>query len=70
MSSETTTPIPTPSPTPDRRFRTLSELAAEQGVTRPQDFDALFGAGSDLWLDDADFEAYVANLRESRRTGG
>jgi hypothetical protein len=69
MSSEITTPAPAPIPSPERRTRTLAELAAEQGLTVPQDFDALFGAGSDLWPDDADFEAYLASLRESRRTG-
>jgi hypothetical protein len=55
---------------PERRTRSLAELAAEQGVTGPQDVDALFGAGADLWRDDADFEAFLAGLRESRRTGG
>jgi hypothetical protein len=53
----------------DRRTRSLAELAAVQGVIGPQDFDALFGAGSELWDDDVDFEAFLAGLRESRRTG-
>ena len=50
--------------------RSLAELAAEQGIAGPQDTDALFGAGADLWDDDADFETFLAGLRESRRTGG
>jgi hypothetical protein len=30
----------------------------------------LLGAGSDLWDDEADFEVFLAGLRESRRAGG
>ena len=52
-----------------RRTRTLAELAAEQGVSVPQRFDALYGAGADLWDNDAEFEEFQAFLRESRRTG-
>jgi hypothetical protein len=70
MSRDTTTPTPARLPAPERRTRSLAELAAEQGLTGPQDFDALLGAGADLWDDDADFEAFLAGLRESRRTGG
>ncbi|MBI3410647.1 MAG: hypothetical protein HY040_20110 [Planctomycetes bacterium] len=58
-----------PSPL-ERRNRTLAELAAAQGINEPQDFDALYGAGANLWDNDADFEAFQAALRESRRTGG
>jgi hypothetical protein len=67
ISSEATTPLPIPGP--ERRTPSLAELAAEQGLSGPQDFDAIFGAGCDLWSDDADFEAYLADLRVSRRTG-
>jgi hypothetical protein len=70
MSPETTSSPSTPPAAPQRRSRSLAELAAEQGLTGPQDFDALVGAGSDLWDDEADFEAFLAGLRESRRTGG
>jgi hypothetical protein len=70
MSSDTTKPAPALVPTPERRTRSMAELAAEQGVIGPQDFDALFGAGADLWPNDADFEAYLVSLRESRQTGG
>ncbi|HJT78554.1 MAG TPA: hypothetical protein VJ739_15220 [Gemmataceae bacterium] len=70
MSRDSTTPTPIPLPAPERRTRSLAELAAEQGLAGPQDLDALFGAGADLWDDDDDFEAFLAGLRESRRTGG
>jgi hypothetical protein len=58
-----------PSPL-ERRNRTLPELAAAQGIRGPQDFDALNGAGADLWDSDTDFDEFQAALRESRRTGG
>ncbi|HEY1859996.1 MAG TPA: hypothetical protein VGG61_06560 [Gemmataceae bacterium] len=61
--------VPKPSPS-ERRNRTLVELAAAQGISGPQDFGALFGAGADLWDDDADFEAFQAAVRLSRRTVG
>ena len=47
--------------------KTIEELAAEQGVPLVPNFDALFGAGKDLWADDAEFEAFLGNLRESPR---
>jgi len=53
----------------DRRNRTLTELASEQGIIGPQDFDAICGAGADLWETDADFETFLKVLRDSRRTG-
>jgi hypothetical protein len=53
-----------------RRTKSLAELAAEQGVTRPQTFETLFGAGADLWDDDAAFEAFLEDLRQSRQSGG
>jgi len=52
------------------RSRTLAELAAAQGIDGPQDFEALCGAGADLWVNDADFEAFQSALLESRRIGG
>ncbi|MFL5241123.1 MAG: hypothetical protein ACJ8FY_03365 [Gemmataceae bacterium] len=60
-----------PKPAPlERRNFTLAELAAAQGINGPQDFEALCGAGADLWENHADFEAFQSALRESRRTGG
>jgi hypothetical protein len=60
-------------PTEDGAFwqcKSAEQLAAEQGIGPVQDFDALFGAGKELWKDDADFEVFLEGLRESRRTGG
>jgi hypothetical protein len=54
----------------DRRHRSLAQLASEQGIAGPQDFEALCGAGADLWEDDAAFEAFLAGIEETRRTGG
>ena len=31
------------------------------------DFEALLGAGDDLWADDAEFEAFLAELRRRRQ---
>jgi hypothetical protein len=70
MSRDSTTPTPAPLPAPERRTRSLAELAAVQGLTGPQDLDALLGAGANLWDAAADFEAFLAALRESRRIGG
>ena len=50
--------------------KTIEQLAAEQGISIPQDINQLLGAGKELWADDAEFEAFLEHLRESRRTGG
>jgi hypothetical protein len=70
MGLRTKAPITPSTRGEERGTRSLAELAAAQGITGPQDFDALFGAGTDLWDDDKDFEAFLASLRESRRTEG
>lgn len=49
--------------------RTLAELAAMQGVSLTQDYSALVGAAKELWADDAEFDAFLADLRVSRREG-
>jgi hypothetical protein len=52
------------------RFRpekTIEQLMVEQGIAGPQDVDALFGSGADLWDSDAEFEQFLDWLRESRR---
>ena len=67
MIAETKTA--TPVARPERRTRTLAELIVEQGLTGSQDLNALIGAGSALWNSDADFETFLVQLRESRRTG-
>jgi hypothetical protein len=56
-------------PSEERRAKSLAELAAEQWITQPRDFEALLGAGADLWDNEADFEAFLAALRESRQSG-
>lgn len=49
--------------------QSLEELAAAQGLGPIEHPEELFGQGADLWADDADFEAFLAGLRQSRRTG-
>jgi hypothetical protein len=49
--------------------KTLAELAAEQGIAPMTDFDVRLGQGSDLWADDAEFDAFLARLHEIRREG-
>lgn len=68
MSRDAKVPAASP-PTKDNggRPKSLAELMAEQGVNGPQDLDALSGSGSDFWVDDAEFEQFLAWLRESRR---
>ncbi len=41
---------------------------AEQGITGPQDLDAMIGAGADWWTDE-EFEEFQRWLRETRREG-
>jgi hypothetical protein len=52
------------------RPKTLEELAAEQGVGPVSRAEDLLGCGDDLWADDAEFEQFLAWLRDSRRAGG
>lgn len=51
------------------KSKTIEELAAEQGVSIPQDINTLLGAGEGLWANDAEFEAFLAILGEIRRGG-
>jgi hypothetical protein len=39
----------------------------EQGITAPQDLDAL--ADPDLWASDEEFEQFLSWVRQSRREG-
>ena len=55
--------------TASKPLKTLAELAAEQGIAPITDFDVRLGQGRDLWTDDAEFDAFLARLRESRREG-
>lgn len=47
--------------------RTLNELAAEQGISIPQSFDTLLGAGRELWESDECCELFVSSIYERRR---
>ena len=42
----------------------IEMLAREQGVKPVADPDELFGAGSDLWKDDGEFEDFLVLVRE------
>jgi hypothetical protein len=46
---------------------TLEELAKEQGITSPQDMDALFGAGAELWQDDEESDRFLDGIYKRRR---
>jgi hypothetical protein len=50
--------------------RTIEQLAAEQGVSLPQDVDALLGRGAELWDSDDDLERFLAGIAERRRGDG
>ena len=54
---------------PTRRRKTIEEIAAEQGVRLPQDLDAMFGEGKDLWDSDEDFEEWLKGIQERRKRG-
>lgn len=49
-------------------WRSIDELAREQGIEAPQQFDGMIGAGGDLWDDEEDFESFVNGVREHRHT--
>ena len=70
MDGKTVHDVIVPATAVERNRKSLAELAASQGIGGPQDFDALFGAGADLWDNDTDFDAFLHDTRESRRTGG
>lgn len=46
--------------------RSIDELAEEQGIDAPQQFDGMIGAAADLWDDDEDVERFVNGIREHR----
>ena len=54
-------------PLPARPSKTIEELAAEQGVQLPQDFDRLLGAGAQLWDNDAEFDQFLRWLNDANR---
>lgn len=52
------------------RERTLDELAAQQGITVPQPLDELFGAATELWDDDEDFDHFLRGIHDRRTDQG
>ena len=51
------------------REPTLDEIAGKQGITSPQKFDDLLGAGKDLWADDTECEKFIDDIYQRRRDG-
>lgn len=49
--------------------KTLEELAAEQGVRPIEHLEEVLGRGADLWRDEAEWEAFLSALPESRQKG-
>lgn len=49
--------------------KTLEELAAEQGVHPIERLEEILGRGANLWRDEAEWEAFLSALRESRQKG-
>lgn len=47
--------------------RSLDERIAEQGVAQTATFEHLLGRGAELWLDDAEFDAFLHHLRAIRQ---
>lgn len=45
--------------------KSLEQLAAEQNVSPVQRLEDLWGKGSDLWIDEDDFEAFLAAIKGS-----
>lgn len=64
MNTPPTNPLAVPEPA-----KPVGQLAAEQGVTVPQDVNGLIGAGAGLWDTDEEFEAFQRWLTEGRREG-
>jgi hypothetical protein len=49
------------------REPTLDEIAAQQGITEPQPFDELLGAGKNLWKDDKELDIFLKGIYDRRR---
>ena len=53
-----------------QEWRSIDELAEEQGIVAPQQLDRMIGAAADLWDGEEDFERFVNRGSEYRnRTG-
>jgi len=69
--NRTNQPIsPEPLPAGIGKHKTVEQLAAEQGVEIPQDISKIMGVGSDLWNDDEELDAFLADIREARSKMG
>ena len=53
-------------PTDFREWRSIDELAEEQGIDAPQQFDGVIGAAADLWDDEEDFQRFLNGICEHR----
>lgn len=67
-------PAPSAHPTKEHSMdfwtaKTLEELAAEQGVHPIERLEEILGRGANLWRDEAEWEAFLSALRESRQKG-
>jgi hypothetical protein len=59
------TPTPETGQTPEQAEK-LRRIAAEQGTLHTSNIEHLWGAGKELWADDAEFEAFLASIRAIR----
>ena len=53
-----------------QEWRSIDELAEEQGIVAPQQLDRMIGAAADLWDSDEDFERFVNRGSEHRHPTG
>lgn len=60
-----TTARPTTGQTPEQADN-LRRIAEEQGTLHTSNIEHLWGAGKELWADDAAFEAFLASIRAIR----
>jgi hypothetical protein len=65
MNDETVTTKPVTKQTPEQADN-LRRIAEEQGTLHTSNFEHLWGAGKELWADDAEFEAFLASIRAIR----
>jgi len=47
--------------------KSAEQLAAEQGIDRPQSLDALIGSAADLWSSDEEFHEFLTSIDRHRR---
>ena len=58
-------PMHLPSQTPEQAAR-LRAIVERKGTLGNSSVEQLWGAGKDLWADDAEFEAFLESIREIR----